>query len=213
MNTNNMESVGGSQDGRRPDPRSGAGIDAEERTAMSYDLPEHHQQLRERARAVADSVRDQAGEADAATDVHPGMRDALRASGLAALTVPAAHGGESETVDSLAVTVVREAFGGVSAHLDSLFAMQGIGSYAIAVAGSPRVQAEWLPRVVALEAIAALGLTEPAVGSDLRSITTTVVEHDGELVVNGHKSFITNAPAAAFVVVLAKEGEGYSLVL
>ncbi len=179
---------------------------------MSFDLPEHHQQLRERARAVADSVRDQAGEADAATDVHPGMRDALRDSGLAALTVPAAHGGADEAVDSLAVTVVREAFGGVSAHLDSLFAMQGIGSYALAVGASERIQAEWLPKVVSLDAIAALGLTEPEVGSDLKSITTTVVEEDGELVLRGRKSFITNAGAAHFYSVLAKEDEGFSLV-
>lgn len=179
---------------------------------MSFDLPEHHQQLRERARAVADSVRDQAAEADEATDVHPGMLAALRESGLAALTVPAAHGGAEEKVDSLAVTVVREAFGGVSAHLDSLFAMQGIGSYALAVGASERIQAEWLPKVVSLEAIAALGLTEPDVGSDLKSITTRVVEKDGELVLDGHKSFITNAGAARFYSVLAKEDEGFSLV-
>ncbi|MGY1743540.1 MULTISPECIES: acyl-CoA dehydrogenase family protein [unclassified Blastococcus] len=179
---------------------------------MSFDLPEHHQRLRERAREVAASVRDQAGEADAATDVHPGMRDALRASGLAALTVPAAHGGADEKVDSLAVTVVREAFGGVSAHLDSLFAMQGIGSYALAVGASERIQAEWLPRVVSLDAIAALGLTEPEVGSDLKAISTTVVEKDGELVLDGRKSFITNAGAAHFYSVLAKEDDGYSLV-
>lgn len=180
---------------------------------MSFELPEHHRTLLQRAREVGDRVREHAGAADAATDVDPVMLEALRESGLAALTVPAAHGGADEHVDPLAVTVVREAFGGVSAHLDSLFAMQGIGSYALAVGASERVQKEWLPRVVSLDAIAALGLTEPDVGSDLKSITTTVVERDGELVVDGHKSFITNAGAAAFFSVLAKEGDGYSLVL
>ncbi|MEX5717069.1 acyl-CoA dehydrogenase family protein [Geodermatophilus maliterrae] len=179
---------------------------------MSFDLPAAHRDLLERARKTADEVRWRAGEADAATDVDPVMREALQASGLVAVTVPAAHGGASDTVDSLAVTVVREAFGGVSAHLDSLFAMQGIGSYALSVAGSPRVQEEWLPRVVSVEAVAALCLTEPDVGSDLRSITTTVAERDGELVLDGHKSFITNAPAAAFFTVLAKEEAGFSLV-
>jgi acyl-CoA dehydrogenase len=179
---------------------------------VSFELPDRHRQLLERAREVADTVRPHAAVADAATDVDPVMRDALRESGLAGLTVPAAHGGLDERVDSLAVTVVREAFGGASAHLDSLFAMQGIGTYGLALAASERIQREWLPRVVALEAIAALGLTEPGVGSDLKAITTTVVERDGELVVDGHKSFITNAPAAAFVVVLAKEDQGYSLV-
>jgi acyl-CoA dehydrogenase len=179
---------------------------------VSFELPDRHRYLLQRAREVGEKVRSQATEADAATTVHEGMRDALRESGLAGLTVPAAHGGLDEKVDSLAVTVVREAFGGVSAHLDSLFAMQGIGTYGLALAASERVQKEWLPRVVSLDAIAALGLTEPQVGSDLKAITTTVEERDGELVVNGHKSFITNATAAAFVVVLARESEGYSLV-
>jgi acyl-CoA dehydrogenase len=179
---------------------------------VSFELPDRHRDLLQRAREVGEKVRSQATEADAAVTVHEGMRNALRESGLAGLTVPAAHGGLDEKVDSLAVTVVREAFGGVSAHLDSLFAMQGIGTYGLALAGSERVQREWLPQVVSLDAIAALGLTEPQVGSDLKSITTTVVERDGELVVNGHKSFITNAPSAAFVVVLAKEDDGYSLV-
>lgn len=183
---------------------------------VTFELPDRHQELRERARKLAEEVRWRAGEADAASDVDPVMRDALRESGLVGLTVPA---GTDEAVDPLAVTVVREVFGGVSAHLDSLFAMQGIGSYALAVAGSPRMQREWLPRVVALDAIAALGLTEPDVGSDLKAITTTVRSDGGELVLDGRKSFITNAPAAAFVTVLAKEavlakeGEGYSLVL
>ncbi|RFU19534.1 acyl-CoA dehydrogenase family protein [Geodermatophilus marinus] len=179
---------------------------------MSFELPTAHRELQQRAREVAEKIRWRAGEADAATDVDPVMREALQESGLAALTVPAAHGGAGERVDPLAVTVVREVFGGVSAHLDSLFGMQGIGSYALSVAASPRVQAEWLPRVVAVEAIAALCLTEPDVGSDLRSITTTLTERDGELVLDGHKSFITNAPAAAFFTVLAKEEQGFSLV-
>src|SRR3712207_1497750 len=183
-----------------------------EEPRMSFELPAAHRELLERARETGDKVRWRATEADAAIVVDPVMREALQASGLVAVTVPAAHGGTAETVDPLAVTVVREAFGGVSAHLDSLFAMQGIGSYALSVAGSPRVQEEWLPRVLTVDAVAALCLTEPDVGSDLRSITTTVAERDGELVLDGHKSFITNAPAAAFFTVLAKEDAGFSLV-
>lgn len=179
---------------------------------MSFELPERHRDLLQQARDMAEKVRWRAAEADASVDVDPVMRDALRESGLAGLTVPAAQGATDARVDSLAVTVVREAFGGVSAHLDSLFAMQGIGTYGLALAAGERIQQEWLPRVVALDAIAALGLTEPDVGSDLRSISTTVVERDGELVVNGRKSFITNASAASFVTVLAREGDGYSLV-
>jgi len=188
------------------------GSSGEKESPVSFELPQRHRELHQHARELADKVRWRADEADRATDVDPVMRDALRESGLAGLTVAAAYGGQDAKVDSLAVTVVREAFGGVSAHLDSLFGMQGIGSYALSVAASERVQAQWLPQVVELEAIAALGLTEPGVGSDLKAISTSVVERDGQLVVNGHKSFITNAGAAHFYTVLCREGDGFSLV-
>jgi acyl-CoA dehydrogenase len=91
--------------------------------------------------------------------------------------------------------------------------MQGIGSYPISVAGSDAVRKRWLPAVARLEAIAALALTEPGVGSDLRAIATTVVEDGDSLVVNGHKSFITNAGDAAFYCVMGKEAGAYTLVL
>lgn len=178
-----------------------------------FELSEEHIALQRRAREFAASVRDIAERADAADDIDPEMRERLAASGLPAIMVPAEFGGRDERVDSLAVTVVREAFAAESGHLDSLLGMQGIGSYAIARGGSPAVQADWLPRVGRLDAIAALALTEPDVGSDLKALTTTVVEKDGELVVSGHKSFITNAGDADFYCVLAREGEDYSLVL
>jgi acyl-CoA dehydrogenase len=116
-------------------------------------------------------------------------------------------------VDSLAVTVVREALAGVSAHLDSLFAMQGIGSYPITAGGGPALRQRWLPAVAACEAIAALALTEPDVGSDLKAITATIRADGDDLVVAGHKSFITNAGDAAFYCVLGREDDGYSLAL
>jgi len=90
--------------------------------------------------------------------------------------------------------------------------MQGIGSYGRA-GGSPELRAEWLPKVATLDAIAALGLTEQHVGSDLKSLTSTLVEREGMVVVNGHKSLITNGGDADFYSILAREGDGCSLVL
>jgi acyl-CoA dehydrogenase len=75
------------------------------------------------------------------------------------------------------------------------------------------VKDKWLPAVGSLDAIAALGLTEPQVGSDLRALTTTVRRDVDELVVNGHKSFITNAGDADLYSVLARQGDGFTLVL
>ena len=58
-----------------------------------------------------------------------------------------------------------------------------------------------------------LALTEPDVGSDLKAISTSIEARGGSLVVNGHKSFITNAGDADFYCVLGREGGAYSLVL
>ena len=189
------------------------GGDASGGEAALFELPLRYRELQAEARALASSVAGIAAEADDSGSVHPVMRARLAASGLAAVTVPREYGGRFERVDSLAVTVVREVLAGVSAHLDSLFAMQGIGSYPLTAGASEPVRQRWLPAVAACEAIAALALTEPDVGSDLKAITATVRAEDGALIVSGHKSFITNAGDAAFYSVLAREGDGYSLVL
>lgn len=177
-----------------------------------FKLPEEYLDLQVEARSVAMSCADVADRADEADSFDPDVRARLRDSGLAAVQVAAEYGGRFEQVDSLAATVVREQLAMVSGHLDSMFAMQGIGSYAVSVGGSEAVRKEWLPRVASLGAIGALALTEPDVGSDLRSITTSVEEVGGELVLRGHKSFITNAGDATFYSVLAREGDGYSLI-
>ena len=152
-------------------------------------------------------------EADESSTLHEGIADALRASALGELMVPGAYGGRFESVDPLAVCLAREALMKTSSHLDSLFALQGIGSYAISRAGTDAQREEWLPKVARCETFAALARTEPVAGSDLKGITTSVEERYGELVLNGAKSFISNAGVAGFYTTLAKDGDGYSLLL
>ncbi|MDE0195819.1 MAG: acyl-CoA dehydrogenase family protein [bacterium] len=190
-----------------------------------FELPERYRELRSEAGAVAAEVAPFAVEADESSELHRPTLEALRASGLCDLMVPAAHGGRFDQVDPLAVCVVRGVFMKASAHLDALFALQGLGGYAISLAGTPRQQARWLPKVAAGEALAAIALTEPEAGSDLKSITTVLHPatgggDGGGLVLEGVKSFISNAPVADFFTTLVREpapgggGEDlYSLVL
>ena len=145
--------------------------------------------------------------------VHEGVHAALARSELARVVVPAAYGGRRERVDPVDVCIVREALMGTCCQADSLFALQGIGSFAIVTGGTEEQRRRWLPGVASLETIAALAVTEPEAGSDLKAITTTVEQRDGELVVDGVKSFISNAGAAGFYTTLARERDGYSLVL
>lgn len=177
------------------------------------DLPQEYRALHERAARLARSFHAEAAAADELDRPHEGMRAALADSGLSALVVPAAYGGTHERVDPLAVTVVREALMSVSAHLDSLFCMQGIGSFALATAGDETLRRHWLPRVARMESLAALALTEDEAGSDLRAVATTVTADGDELVVRGGKSWISNGGWADFYCVLCREGDGYSMVL
>jgi len=178
-----------------------------------FDLSPHHRKIQEVARAVAAQVDEFAPEADECVTVHPGVLQVLRDSGLVRQVVPAAYGGESDVLDPLSIAVVREALMYSSAHLDSLFGMQGVGSYSVSVGGTDELKREWLPRVARVDAIAGLALTEPGVGSDLRAVTTTVEPVARGVRVHGRKSFITNGGAADFYCVLGREGDGYSMVL
>lgn len=180
---------------------------------MDDELEPTYRDVQAESQKLAAAVEPFAVEADASSELHPGVHQALRDSGLAALTVPARYGGRFDSVDPLAVCVAREAFMAVSSHLDSVFALQGIGSYAIGVGGTDEQRETWLPRVASAEVLAALALTEPEAGSDLKGLRTTLRQRDGELLLDGQKSFISNAGVAGFYTVLAREGDGFSAVL
>ena len=172
------------------------------------ELPQLYKDVQAEARAVGEQVAPFAVEADECSEIHPPTLAILRASRLSELMVPSAYGGRFEQVDPLAVCVAREACMKASAHLDALLALQGIGSYAIALGGSETQRRSWLPRVASGESLAALALTEPEAGSDLKAITTTLrpagTRGDG-FVLSGRKSFISNAPVADFFTTLVRE--------
>lgn len=186
-------------------------------TEKWFDLGPAERAVQDEAAVLTRAVADISAEADALSEIHPGMREALRESGLAGLMVPVEYGGRAEKVDPLAVCLVREVLMKGSSHLDSMFALQGIGSYAITVGGTEEQRRQWLPRVASLETLAGLALTEENAGSDLKNVSTTLTETDGGLVVHGEKAFISNAGAADFFVTLVKEeidgSPGLSLVL
>ncbi len=84
--------------------------------------------------------------------------------------VPAAHGGALPALDSRALCLLRETLARHDGLADFAFAMQGLGSGAITLAGSDAVRAHYLPRVARGEAIAAFALSEPEAGSDVAAM-------------------------------------------
>jgi acyl-CoA dehydrogenase len=180
---------------------------------VSFELEDAYLEIQHEARALAASVEPIAVEADASNTIHPGILAALKSSDLCDLMVTAEYGGRFEKIDPLAICVVREALMATSSHLDSLFALQGIGSYAITVGGTDAQRDHWLPRIRAAEVLPALALTEPDAGSDLKAVTTTLETTEDGLLLRGTKAFISNAGSAAYYVVFAKEEAGFSTVL
>jgi acyl-CoA dehydrogenase len=180
---------------------------------MNFTLDEPYLEIQRQAQDFARAIEPIAVQADEMSEIHPEVLAALQESGLSDLMVPVEFGGRTERLDPLAICVVREVLMATSAHADSMFALQGIGSYAITVAGSAQQRERWLPRIARAEVLPALALTEPNAGSDLKSVTTKLEASTDGLLLNGTKSYISNAGAAAFYVVFAREESGYSMVL
>ena len=180
---------------------------------MDFSFSPDELKVRERAAEVARQVRPHAHQWDEANVLTDELRGIMRDSGLARLMVPSAYGGETERLDPLAISLVREQLMSASSAADALFALQGIGSNAITTVGTAAQKAEWLPRIASMDALSAVALTEPQTGSDLRSITTTMTRDGDGYVINGAKSFISNAPYADVYAVLVREDDALSLVL
>ncbi len=164
------------------------------------------------ARAVVESLAPRMREPSAGEGLTATQVKAFRAGGLSRHAVPGRFGGAAETVDPVAVCLIREELMYGSSPLDAMFALQGIGSYALTLGGDPELQAHWLPRIASGEALAAMALTEPDAGSDLKAATTTIRADGDELVIDGLKSFISHAEVADVITVFGKEDGGWSLV-
>jgi acyl-CoA dehydrogenase len=70
--------------------------------------------------------------------------------------------------------------------------------------GSHELKAKWLPKMVTGEAIAAIGLTEPGAGSDLKAITTSAVRDGDDYVINGQKVYISNGQLCDIIMLACK---------
>jgi len=85
--------------------------------------------------------------------------------------------------------------------------MQGLGSGAIAIAGSQELKQRFLPRVARGEAIAAFALSEPDAGSDVAAMATTARQEGNTYVLDGTKTWISNGGIADFYTVFARTGD------
>ncbi|MDQ6829030.1 MAG: acyl-CoA dehydrogenase family protein [Gemmatimonadota bacterium] len=128
----------------------------------------------------------------------------LGAGGWLRYVVPATYGGLLESLDVRALCLMREHLARVSGLADFSFAMQGLGSGPITLFGSDALKERYLPRVCAGDAIAAFAISESGAGSDVAAMSTTARRDGSHWVIDGEKTWISNAGIADHYIVFAR---------
>jgi acyl-CoA dehydrogenase len=116
-------------------------------------------------------------------------------------------GGATDAIDTRAICLIRETLARHSGLADFAFAMQGLGSGAISLAGTDKQKARYLTRVARGEAIAAFALSETGAGSDVAAMSCAARADGSDYVLDGEKTWISNGGIADFYVVFARTGE------
>jgi alkylation response protein AidB-like acyl-CoA dehydrogenase len=118
-----------------------------------------------------------------------------------------AYGGAADVIDTRAICIIRETLARHSGLADFAFAMQGLGSGAITLAGTPAQKTAYLRRVARGEAISAFALSEPDAGSDVAAMQCAAHAEGNDYVLEGEKTWISNGGIADVYVVFARTGE------
>ncbi len=167
-----------------------------------YALPEEHQELRQAIRAIcADKIAPGAAAADETGEFPQASYDALRAGDFHAPHIPEQYGGVG--ADALAVCIVIEEVARVCASSSLIPGVNKLGTLPLILNGTDELKRKYLPPVASGQAMFSYGLSEREAGSDTASMKTRAVPAGDDWVLNGQKSWITNAGESQYYTVLA----------
>jgi len=170
---------------------------------MDFELSDEQRLLRETIRSFVDAqIRPVAKEWEASGRYPEEIVATMRQMGLFGLLVPEEYGGMAADMVSLAVVFeeISRGWMGVAGIIGS----HSLSCWMIAQFGTDEQKAAHLPALATGERRTGIGLTEPGAGSDLQGIATTARRDGGDYVVNGRKTWITNARHADPLPVLVK---------
>ena len=176
---------------------------------MDFDLTDEQELLRDTVRTFAlERVAPVAAELDVEARFPYELVSELAELGLMGIPVPERYGGAGADTVSYAIAVEELARVDSSVAI-TVAAHTSLGTMPILLFGSEEQRERWLPDLASGRRLAAFGLTEPGAGSDAGATRTTAELHDGSWVVNGSKSFITNAGTDVTwgVTITARTGE------
>ncbi len=173
---------------------------------MDFELNQEQKMWREVVHDfVAREVKPKAREVDENGEFNWEATQKMGPLGLLGLNVPEAYGGTGLDAISAAIAIEELGWGCGSTAL-SIAAHNGLGCAPISLFGSEELKGQFLPPAASGEGkLAALALTEPGAGTDLKGGITTRAHQEGdEWVINGPKMWCTNASIADFIVTLVR---------
>src|SRR5437588_6690387 len=180
-----------------------AAIDESTATGVSFALTEVQKELRRLARTFAErEIRPREAEHDAEMRHPAALVAQAHDLGLMNLHVPAEYGGLG--LSAFDGMLVGEELNFGCSGIGTSIGANGLGSGPVILAGSDEQKATWLPPLLDEPILCSFGLSEPGAGSDVARLKTTAERRGDEYVINGSKTFITNAGHASWTVVFAK---------
>ena len=191
-----------------------------------FQFSEEHKMVRKMVRRwAADKLEPRVEAIEGGESPYPIMRDLVKTFGIAEMARGAFERMEQKAKDGSGETVRMGGLGGGDAAMGTLLSMElsrvcpgfmlafgasmGLAGGAIMGKGTLEQKRRWGLPLLTWEKIGAWGMTEPGAGSDaFGSMRTVAVPKDDGYVLNGQKTFITNAPDADILVIYAKVDRG-----
>ena len=170
---------------------------------MDFELSEQQTALRELVRDFArKSIRPVAREWELSGRYPQEIVDQMKAMGLFGMLVPQEYGGIA--IDAVSYSLVFEEIARAWMGVAGILGTHSLATLMLTRYGTPEQRRRWLPDLATGERRSGIALTEPQAGSDLQGITTAARRDGDHYIVNGAKTWITNARHADPLPVLVK---------
>ena len=171
-----------------------------------YSLSEDQIAIRDLVRQITqERIAPRAAEIDEKGEYPHDLRELLAEQGIYGLAIPEEYGG-THTEDgcgTLTLNIAIEEISKACASTALTLMVAELGTLPVRIGGNEEQKQQWLPKVASGEWSPAFALSEPEAGSDVKSMRTTAVLDGDEYVINGSKSWITNAGIADWYSVFA----------
>jgi alkylation response protein AidB-like acyl-CoA dehydrogenase len=170
---------------------------------VDFELSDEQRLFRQTLRDFADrEIIPVAQELERSGTYPSAIAERFKELGLFGLNVPEEFGGLG--IDRVSYAIAFEEIARAWLGAAGLFGIHSVACWLVARNGTEDQKRRYLPPMATGELRSGLGLTEPGAGTDLQGIATTAMRDGDHYVINGTKTWITNARVAGMLPILVK---------